>query len=118
MREFVGDAEPVEDRVHLKTPQIAQPDEALSLNIRVESPMTEDDHVRHIHVFASRESESRVVSFTLSPMIGRAEIATRIRLSVSQDLFALVIMNDGRRFIGRRSVKVSRSAYGDAIGHD
>ena len=48
--------------------------------------MTADDHVRAIHVFATRNPAPGIGVFHLSPASGRAEVTTRIRLADDQEV--------------------------------
>jgi sulfur-oxidizing protein SoxY len=68
---------------------------AVPVRVRVDSPMTEADHVREIALFNERNPQRDLVRFHLNPANGRAEAATRVRLATSQHLVALARMSDG-----------------------
>lgn len=105
-----GDRKVREGRVSLKLPPIAENGYSVPLDIAVDSPMSEDDHVRQIAVFSPRNPLPDVARFHLSPASGRAEIATRIRLAGSQDILAIAEMSDGSLWSGAASAVVTLAA--------
>jgi sulfur-oxidizing protein SoxY len=82
-------------RVKFEIAQLIDNGNAVPVTIRVESPMTADDHVTGIAIFNERNPETDVVKFTLGPRSGKAEVSTRIRLATSQKLVAIAKMSDG-----------------------
>jgi sulfur-oxidizing protein SoxY len=65
------------------------------VTVSVDSPMTEQDHVRAIAIFNERNPQPQVATFHLSPRAGRARVSTRIRLGDSQQVVAVARMSDG-----------------------
>lgn len=84
-----------EGRVTLDIPPIAENGFSVPLTIKVDSPMSEDDHVRQIAIFSPRNPLPDVARFHLSPVNGRAEVSTRIRLGGTQAIQAVAEMSDG-----------------------
>ena len=84
-----------EGRVTLDIPPIAENGFSVPLTIKVDSPMSEDDHVRQIAIFSPRNPLPDVARFHLSPINGRAEVSTRIRLGGTQAIQAVAEMSDG-----------------------
>ena len=80
------------------------------LRIRVASPMTAADHVKAIHVMAERNPRPLIASFHLGPASGRAEVATRVRLSGSQNVTVLAAHSDGSFRIADARVVVTTGA--------
>ena len=68
---------------------------SVPVEITVESPMTQGQYVVGIALFNEKNPQNQVAEFTLSPLAGRARVATRIRLALSQQLVAVAKMNDG-----------------------
>lgn len=95
MRDAVGTATPVDGGIRLTTPAVAENGAVVPLGIAVDSPMTEANHVRAIHVFATRNPTPGVASFRLSPALARAEVQTRIRLAEDQQVIVLAQLSDG-----------------------
>lgn len=83
---------------------------AVPITLRVDSPMTADDHVREIALFNERNPQRDIARWQLGPANGRAEVATRIRLSTTQQLAALARMSDGSVWQQRVDVIVTLAA--------
>ena len=96
--------------VEVELPQIAENGNSVPLRIRVESPMTEADHVKAIHVFAERNPRPLVASFHLGPQSGRAEISTRVRLAGTQTVTVLAELSGNRFLVGPAYVLVTAAA--------
>jgi sulfur-oxidizing protein SoxY len=82
------------------------------MTVIVDSPMTEADHIKAIHVFADRNPTPEVATFRLSPAMGRAQVDTRIRLGQTQDVIAIAETSGGRLLIGQAEVKVTIGGCG------
>lgn len=108
--QWAGAVTPRDGRVGLQIAPLVENGNAVPVGITVDSPMTEADHVREIVLFNERNPQRDVVRFTLSPMNGRAEVATRIRLSTSQALVALARLSDGSVWQQRADVVVTLAA--------
>ena len=103
-------------RVKLEMPLLADNGNSVSMRVSVESPMTEADHVRAIHLISERNPEARMASFHLGPRAGTAEITSRVRLAGSQRVVALAEMSDGSFWMGSANVVVTLSACVDEMG--
>ena len=99
-----------EGRVALKLPAIAENGYSVPLSVAVDSPMTEDDHVRQIAIFSPRNPIASVARFHLGPRSGRAAVATRIRLGGTQAVQAVAEMNDGSLWSGSAQTVVTLAA--------
>ena len=110
MRKVVGTAPLNKGRVKLELPALIDNGNGVPLAVSVDSPMTEADHVRAIHVFSEKNPLPNVVSFHLGPRTGRASIATRIRLADSQTVVAICEMSDGSFWSGSADVVVTLAA--------
>ena len=110
LMQVTGGVAPREERVAIELPQIAENGNSVPLRVKVESPMTPDDHVKAIHVFAERNPRPHVATFHLGPQSGRAEIATRIRLAGTQKVTALAELSGNRFVVGRMEVLVTSAA--------
>lgn len=110
IRKVVGAAPVNKGRVKLELPALIDNGNGVPLAVSVDSPMTEADHVRAIHVFSEKNPLPNVVSFHLGPRAGRASIATRIRLADSQTVVAICEMSDGSFWSGSADVVVTLAA--------
>src|SRR5512144_222590 len=106
----VGGARVNPGKVKLEVPPLSENGNTVPLAVRVESPMTEADHVRAIHVFTEKNPQPDVVSFHLGPRAGRASVATRIRLADTQTVVAICELSDGSFWSDRADVVVTLAA--------
>ena len=95
IRAWAGSATPRDGRVQFDISPLVDNGNVVPLTISVQSPMTPADHVREIVVFNESNPQRDVIRATLSPLSGRAELSTRMRLATSQHLVALARMSDG-----------------------
>ena len=95
IREIVGEAALRHGKVTLDVPPLVENGNAVPLTVSVDSPMTEADHVKAIHIVNEKNPRSHVISATIGPRAGRASIATRIKLADSQQIVALAELSDG-----------------------
>ena len=94
IRAFASGAPVGSGRVRLDIAPLVENGNAVPITVTVESPMTQDDHVKAIAVFNERNPQRDVVVFTLGPRAGRARVSTRIRLATSQKLVAVAQLSD------------------------
>ena len=84
-----------EGRVKFDIAPLVDNGNSVPVEVTVESPMTQAQHVVGIALFNEKNPQNQIAEFTLSPLAGRARVATRIRLALSQQLVAVAKMNDG-----------------------
>jgi sulfur-oxidizing protein SoxY len=95
IREFTGGAPLGKGRVTLDVAPLVDNGNVVPLMVKVDSPMTQNDHVTEIAVFNERNPQRDVARFTLGQRAGRAEVSTRIRLATTQKLTAVARFSDG-----------------------
>src|SRR5882672_5295266 len=110
LREIVGDARVQRGKVKLQLPPLIDNGNSVPLSVTVESPMTEADHVKAIHVLTEKNPLPDVVSAALGPRAGRASLATRVRLADTQTVTAIAQMSDGSFWSDSAEVVVTLSA--------
>jgi len=102
---------PVETRkVALTIPGVAENGLSVYTIVEVESPMTEEDHVRAVHILAENNPIARLFTASFTPSSGVAKVATNIRLGGSQEVTALAEMSDGSFWQDRKQVIVTIAA--------
>ena len=111
----VGAAKVRDGKVSLTVPSLVENGNTVPLAVTVESPMTEADHVKAIHIFNEKNPQPNVASFQLGPRAGRASVATRVRLADSQKLVAIAQMSDGRFWSASADVIVTLAACLEVI---
>lgn len=94
------------DRLHLDMPRHFANGYTVPLALSVDSPMTEADHPRAVHIFAPRNPFLRVATFHFTPSSGKAVLSTRIRLAKPQNVIAVAEMSDGRNLMTKSWVEV------------
>jgi sulfur-oxidizing protein SoxY len=92
---LTGGRTPSSGRVRLDLPALVENGNAVPVTLSVDSPMTATEHVRRLALLTERNPQPDVAVFGLSPLSGRAQVATRMRLATSQTVWALAEMADG-----------------------
>jgi len=110
IRQVTGGAPVRAGRVRLDLPPLIENGNSVPLTVTVDSPMTEADHVRAIHVFTEKNPQPNVIGVTLGPRAGRARFATRARIADSGIVVAVAQMSDGSFWTERIEVIVTLSA--------
>ena len=112
VKKLLGDAKPVEGKMAIEMPEIAENGNTVPFAISVESPMTDKDYVKAIHVIATANPQPGVATFRFSPLSGKAAVTSRMRLARTQDIIAIAELQDGRFLSGKRNVKVTIGGCG------
>ena len=97
-------------KVTLDLPPLVENGNTVPMTVTVESPMTEADHVRAIHVFNEKNPQPHVLDARLGPQNGRAFLATRIKLADAQKVVAIAEMSDGTYWRASADVIVTLAA--------
>ncbi len=103
---FTGGKPTVAGKIAIDLPEIAENGNTVPFSVTVESPMTAEDYVSDILVVAPANPRPRVVTFHLSPLCGRADVATRIRLAATQDVTVVAKTSKGQFIAATKTVKV------------
>jgi sulfur-oxidizing protein SoxY len=106
LRRMLNGADSKPGRVHIGLPDISESGNSVPLTVRIDSPMTDTDHVRVIHIVAERNPRPWVASFFLGPRAGKADVEANIRLRDSQAVTALAQLSDGSWWSHRVQVTV------------
>jgi sulfur-oxidizing protein SoxY len=104
---------PERSGVEIELPQIAENGNSVPMRIRVASPMSAEDHVKAIYIFAERNPRPLIATFHLGPHSGRAEISTRVRLAGTQRVTVLAELSGNRFRVGPADVLVTSAACMD-----
>lgn len=110
IRAITKGVRPVEDRVKVDAPPLAETGTAVPVTITVDSPMTAANRVNAIHILLEQNPEAEAAAFHLGPRCGKAEISTRMRMFAPQKVYALAAMSDGGFCIGSIHVEVTLAA--------
>ena len=110
IREVVGEAALHQGRVKLDIPPLVENGNTVSVTVSVDSPMSELDHVKSIHIFNEKNPQPNVTIFHLNPRAGRARVSTRIRLADSQKVTAIARLSDETFWYDSADVLVTLAA--------
>jgi sulfur-oxidizing protein SoxY len=110
IRKIVGESDLQKGKVTLDVAPLVENGNAVPVSIIVDSPMSEADHVKVIHIFNEKNPQPRVISIALGPRAGKARIATRIKLADSQRVVGVAEMSDGSFWTGEANVVVTIAA--------
>ena len=112
IRKIIGDKVPEIGKVHLDISNVVENGASILAGVSVESPMTEKDYVKSVHLFTEANPSPEVVSFHFTPRSGKADVVTRIRLAKSQNVIAIAEMNDGAVYMHKKYVRVTIGGCG------
>jgi sulfur-oxidizing protein SoxY len=106
---FGEDRLATEGAITLTLPEYVENGMVVPVSVEVESPMTDTDYVRSVHLYALDNPVPHIGKYEFTPASGKAAISTRVRLAKSQDVIAVAEMSDG-------SVRVTKSPITIMIG--
>jgi sulfur-oxidizing protein SoxY len=99
-------------KVSIELPEIAENGNTVPLSFAVDSPMSADNHVTDVLVVADGNPRPNVATFHFSPMSGRAEASTRIRLAATQNIAVVAKTSKGEFYSAQKLVKVTIGGCG------
>jgi sulfur-oxidizing protein SoxY len=109
---FTGGQSAESGKIAIDLPDIAENGNTVPLSIKVDSPMNAGDYVSDILILTDGNPYPGVAKFQLTPMSGRAEAATRIRLNTTENVIVVAKTSAGKIFADRRLVKVTVGGCG------
>ena len=112
MAKIAGDAKPTDGKVSLELPEIAENGNTVPFTVTIDSPMTDKDYVKSVHLLSTGNPRPNISGFSFSPDSGKAVAASRMRLAKTQDVVAVAQMSDGKWYMGKRTVKVTIGGCG------
>jgi sulfur-oxidizing protein SoxY len=111
VRDRLGDRHFREGRIQLTLPDRADTGMSVPVSVAVpDSPMSPDDFVRSLHVFAPSNRQPLVADYFFGPRSGRAIVSQRMRLAKSQHVFAFGIMSDDSAWMRAHYIHVTLGA--------
>lgn len=112
LAERFGDRTFTDGLIELELPEIAENGNTVPVSVSVDSPMTADDYVKSVSIFAEGNPLPEVAMFHFSPRSGVAQAATRMRLAGTQIVVAVAEMSTGALYVARKEVKVTIGGCG------
>jgi sulfur-oxidizing protein SoxY len=93
-------------------PQIAENGNTVPVGFEVESPMSDSNYVKSVHIFADKNPRPDVGAFHFTPGCGVCKASTRMRMAKTQNVIAVAAMSDGSVFMAKTEVKVTIGGCG------
>ncbi|MBV5270400.1 MAG: thiosulfate oxidation carrier protein SoxY [Afipia sp.] len=112
IKKLYGDKKLESGKIKLDVPEIAENGLVVPINVEVESPMTEQDYVKAVHVFADGNPLPGVVSYKFTPACGKASASTRMRLAQTQNIICIAEMSNGNLHMAKANIKVTIGGCG------
>ncbi|CCB65422.1 MULTISPECIES: thiosulfate oxidation carrier protein SoxY [unclassified Hyphomicrobium] len=103
---IVGNAKPIDGKISVDLPETADNGNFVPITIVVDSPMTEADHVKAIHILSTANPHAHVATFRLSPVNAVALVQSRMRLAKTQEVIVLAELSSGDMLVSTTRVKV------------
>ena len=111
VRDRLGRSDFLDGRVELEMPNRADTGLSVPLTVSVpDSPMTESDYVKSLHVFSTRNPQPLISDYYFTPRSGVAKVSQRIRLAQTQYIYGFAIMSDESAWMSARHVTVTLGA--------
>jgi sulfur-oxidizing protein SoxY len=110
IKKFTGGKAPLDGRVRLDLPELAENGNTVPLSVAVEAPAA-GVHVEEILVVAPANPNARVIRFRFSAA-SVPEASTRIRLAETQNVMAVAKLSDGTFLQTTRQIKVTIGGCG------
>ena len=110
MRKVTGGAAVRAGKVTISIPPLIDNGNTVPISVTVDSPMTEKEHVKAIHIFTEKNPQPYVLNAQLGPRAGRAAVSTRARIADTGQVIAIAQLSDGSFWSDTVSVVVTLSA--------
>ena len=112
IKKLYGDKKFESGKIKLDVPEIAENGLVVPINVDVESPMTDADYVKAVHVFADGNPLPGVVTYKFTPACGKASASTRMRLAQTQNIVCVAEMSNGNLHMAKANIKVTIGGCG------
>jgi sulfur-oxidizing protein SoxY len=109
---FTGGKTAEKGKISIDLPEIAENGNTVPLSVVVDSPMQPNNYVSDILIVADGNPRPGVATFHLTPMSGRAEVATRIRLAATENIIVVAKTSEGKFLTEQKQVKVTIGGCG------
>ncbi len=98
---------PADDMIVLDAPSRAEDAAIVPISIKTRFPQSEDRYVDKLYLIIDNNPSPVGAVFNFTPMSGRADIETRVRVDAYTHVRAIAEMNDGQIYMSTRFVKAS-----------
>lgn len=105
-RALVGDIVPSTEGIWIDLPYLSEDGTSVALGVGVDRPMTPESYVESLHVYALKNPTPEVADYFFSPLSGRAEIATRIRINETMPVGVVARISTGEVIVTEREILI------------
>ncbi len=112
LRETFGERPIRQGKVKLDLPRLAESGNVVPVTVSVDSPMTERNYVKSIHLFAEKNNLPRILEVQLGPYNGKAVVSSRVRLAITQQILAVAVLSDDTLWSAAAEIDVTVSSCG------
>lgn len=109
---FTGGKTAQTGKIAIDLPEVAENGSIVRLSVSVDAPMVADNYVSEVLVIAEHNPAPKVVKYDFTPMSGKAEVSTRMRLAKTQNVTVVAKTSMGEVFTNLRFVKVTIGGCG------
>ena len=107
LKQLIGDTVPDAALITMELPEQAENGNIVPYTLSVESPMTEQDHIRTLHLLSTANPNAKVATFRFTPQSGMAKVTGRMRLAKTQDVVCVAETSAGKFVMGATRVEVA-----------
>ena len=101
-----------ESDIYFDLPEIAENGNQVKVSFEMDSPMTENDHIKTVYILADGNPSPNVAKLSFTPEMGSCSATTRMRLSKTQNVYLLAANNNEQFFMTYAKVKVTIGGCG------
>ena len=112
IEEIIDGKDSVNADIYLDLPEIAENGNQVKVSFEIDSPMTDDNFVRFVHVLADGNPAPKVARFMFTPSAGVCSATTRMRLAKTQNVYLLAEFSNGSYAMAQSTVKVTIGGCG------
>ena len=105
-KQLVGDNLPDTALISMELPEHAENGNIVPYTLSVESPMTDQDYIKTLHLLSTANPNAKVATFHFTPHSGKATVTGRMRLAKTQDVVCVAETSSGRLVMGTTRVEV------------
>lgn len=109
---FTGGKAATQGKITIELPEIAENGNTVPLTVSVDAPMTAENYVSDVLVVSEGNPNPGVVTFHFTPLSGKAEAQTRIRLAATQNIVVVAKTSKGEFYTALKQVKVTIGGCG------
>lgn len=109
---FTGGRTAEQGKITIELPEIAENGNTVPLTVSVNAPMEAGNYVSDVLVVSEGNPNPGVITFHFTPLSGKAEAQTRIRLAATQNIVVVAKTSKDEFYTAQKQVKVTIGGCG------